>query len=608
MTREPSLRARTYCVLAACIILGGLAPRLDSLHLGFTVDDYAQLAMLGGRYPVARSPLQLFTFSDGSAAENRALQRTGFFPWWSHPELRISMCRPLSSALLWLDWSLFGLSPLGYHLHTLAWWLALLALLALLLRRVLPDWAALLALALFVADDGHSMLLGWIAMRNAIVATVFGLLGLWFQQRAPAGAGARARLPALLAFALALCASEYALALIGYALLIELLARPSARSRVAAAAPWAALLLAYFGLRAALGFGSYGSGMYVDPIAETDEFLRQAAVRLPVLAGDVVLSLPANFWTAGWPWVPELAARGVLPAAWAQDMLPLRRLQQWTGVLALAIFALIVRRAARAPALVRARPLMLGAPLALLPVLPALPEGRLLAPALVGWSVALAGLVYVQITGFRAAPGARAALGCAAALALAALQLTLPPWLGFIQSRLGRELARGVSASILTPKLDAPLRAGKRVLLLAAADPTTTIYIPLVRRVHGRPAPEAVQLLAGTFAPHRVFRLSPNAFVLERLHAGMTAGDAYASAFNSQPLHSGESFQVEGMRVIVERVRRGRPLRTRYELDRPLEEPEVVLLLQTASGLVRSRFPRVGESKLLPAPWPPIAR
>src|SRR5262245_27445501 len=99
MMREHRLRARTYGVLAACIVLCGLAPRLDALRIGFTVDDYAQLAMLSGEYPVARSPLQMFTFSDGSADENQALQRTGFFPWWSHPNLRISMCRPLSSLL-----------------------------------------------------------------------------------------------------------------------------------------------------------------------------------------------------------------------------------------------------------------------------------------------------------------------------------------------------------------------------------------------------------------------------------------------------------------------------------------------------------------------------
>jgi hypothetical protein len=518
------------------------------------------------------------------------------------------MFRPLSSALLWLDYSLFGLWPLGYHLHSLLWWLCMLGLLALLLRRVLPDWAGLLALALFALDDGHSMLLGWIAMRNAIVATALGLLGLWLQLRAGPDARPRAgRLAALFAFGLALCASEYALALIGYALLIELLSQPTPRARVAALAPWAGLLLGYFGLRAALGFGSYGSGMYVDPFAESDEFLRQAAVRLPVLAGDVVLSVPANFWTAGWPWTSELAARGIVPAAWANDMHPPRALQQWVGVLALAVFAWVVRRAARAPALGAARFLMFGAPLALLPLLPALPEGRLLAPAVLGWSVALAGLVHAQVASVRAAPGARAALGCAAALALTALQLTLPPWLGFLQSRLGVELARGVSASILTPALDPPLRAGKRVLLLAAADPTTTIYIPLMRHIHARPAPRAVQLLSGTFAPQRMRRLAPNVFVLERLHAGMTAGDAYASAFNSQPLHSGERFQVEGLRVRVERVRRGRPLRTRYELDLPLDDPRVVLLLQTARGLIRARFPAVGESRVFLPPWPPRA-
>src|SRR5688572_33254627 len=103
--------------------------------------------MMRDLFPVPRAPLQLYTFVDGSAAEQRALVDSGFLPWWSHPALRISMCRPLASALMWLDLELFGLDARAYQLHGLLWWLLLLALFALLARRLLPAPAALLALA-----------------------------------------------------------------------------------------------------------------------------------------------------------------------------------------------------------------------------------------------------------------------------------------------------------------------------------------------------------------------------------------------------------------------------------------------------------------------------
>jgi len=51
--------------------------------------------------------------------------------------------RPLSYFSLWLDWRLFGLNPLGYHLHALALLLASGLLLVELIRRITQDstWA-----------------------------------------------------------------------------------------------------------------------------------------------------------------------------------------------------------------------------------------------------------------------------------------------------------------------------------------------------------------------------------------------------------------------------------------------------------------------------------
>ena len=112
------MRSRTYWLVV--LLLGGLGLsfRWPALRTGFIVDDYAQLSMMQGTYPVPRAPLALFTFSNGSLRDNDTLRASGFFPWWSQSDLRISLFRPLASALMWLDRALFGGDAFAYHLHS----------------------------------------------------------------------------------------------------------------------------------------------------------------------------------------------------------------------------------------------------------------------------------------------------------------------------------------------------------------------------------------------------------------------------------------------------------------------------------------------------------
>ncbi len=597
------MKARTYAISAACIIILSAYLHTDTLKVGFVADDFAQIAMMRGLYPVPRAPLSLFTFSDGSAADNQALRDSGFFPWWSHPDLRISMWRPLSSALMWLDLSLFGLNSLAYHLHSFFLWLVMLVLLALLFHRLLPPIAALLALSLFVLDEPHALLLGWIAMRNAILATIFSLLALLLRHRALDNNGQGKRWPSLLAYALALLSGEYAIAFVGYLLLLEFVHSRGTKDRILAVIPWATLLVVYFIGRASLGFGSYASGTYINPFTETIAFAREAGARLPVLVGELVLGIRSNFWTSSVPWGVELAQLGIIPSLYANDMLPMRQLLERIGLFALVIFTLVVVVATRSDIGRRARFLFLGAPLALVPVLSPLPESRVLLPALVGFSAMFAMFLYASVTAWRSGKGrVRAALGLALGIPLLLTQTASGYYFGCFEVRYGFDLANRVRGSILDPKLDMPLDSAKRVLLFSAADATTSIYVPLVRKVYKRTAPDSVYLLTSTLAPHRLSRVGSNAFVLDRLHLAYTPGDAYSSTFNSQPLRVGQRFSVAGMQVKVERVFQGRPIRTLFILDRSLDDPRVLALVQTSNGLKRVAFPPVGRDMIVPPP------
>jgi hypothetical protein len=413
--------------LTACALIAvGIWMRWPVLYTGFTVDDYAQLAMMDGSYPVPRAPLKLFTFSDGSRDENTRLREVGFFPWWSDPELRVSLMRPLSSALMWFDRRVLGVDPFAYHLHSLVWWIAMLLAISQLLRRVIPGWASVVALGLLIVHPAHTVLLGWIANRNALVATTFVVLGLLAQLRAQRTVSRTFYLIAAGAYALGLLASEYAAATLMYGVALSAFGPAAPARRGRALAIWCACGAAYIVLRAALGFGTHASNMYLDPLREPLAFAAGALSRLPVLMGDAVLAVRSNWWSGGFPWARELADHGWLPQRWADDLRSLRHVQVGIGVVACLVYAAVVWRVRR-PEL---RFLALGAALALVPCAASLPESRLMLAALIGWSAVLSHEFLQRLRAWRAAPDARAAVSCGLFGCLLLSAALLPVWSG----------------------------------------------------------------------------------------------------------------------------------------------------------------------------------
>ena len=591
----------SYLIIAATLLM-----RWPVLETGFSVDDYAQLAMMRGYYPVTRAPLSLFTFSDGSQRENQLLRAAGFFPWWSHAELKVSLMRPLSSALMWFDLQLFDRDEYAYHLHSACWWVAMMIAAQALLAGLLPGWASTIALALFSVHPAHNLLLGWIANRNAIVATTFALLGLLTQIRAQASGQRSLHGLSVLAYVLALGAGEYAVGYLVYAVMLSV--RQSAKQPLRRLLPWAAAFGGYVIVRAALGYGTHASGMYIDPVREPVAFLSAAFQRLPVLVGDAVLAMRSTWWSAGFPWASQLVDAGLLTEAQAGDLHPLRWAQWSVGLLACGIAAWLIRRALRSsatPASSPVRAFALGLPLAFVPALASLPESRLMLPAVLGWAVLLARELTHAIRQLRAEPQRARALPAAVLLALAALEHALPLSYASAELREFPAVASAVRSSMLAPELDALAGPDKLVLLASAADPTTTIYLSLARRWYGHKGPATCQLLMGGYGPLRLTRVARAAFELQRLRTGYTGFDVYAAAFNRLPLHVGDRFQSGSLSVEVLETLDGRPLRARYVLHTPVDDDSVVLLTQTRAGLEKVELPALGESiTLAPAELP----
>ena len=83
--------------------------------------------------------------------------------------------------------------------------------------------------------------------------------------------------------------------------------------------------------RAGLGYGSSGSGMYLDPVHEPIAFVPQALQRYPVLMGDAVLAVRSSWWSGGFPWARQLVDAGWFSPLWAADLRPLRAVNLVAG-------------------------------------------------------------------------------------------------------------------------------------------------------------------------------------------------------------------------------------------------------------------------------------
>jgi hypothetical protein len=561
----------------ACVALG-VALALPALATPFTLDDFFQIAALEGAAPVPIRWWELYTFSPADAGRREALVAGGVLPWWTSPHLRLAFFRPLSSALVVLDHAVFGRHAALWHLHTLAWWAGVLLAAALLFRRALPAGAGVLALALFAIDDAHWMPIGWAAARNGLVALLPALLGLvahvrWREQGWRAGA-----LLGPGGLAVGLAGGEGALGVLGYLVAFEALGRPRDRwpRRLAALAPYGALLLAYAAVRAATGAGVSGSGTYFDPVADPAGFARAAAGRVPALAGGLLLGVPAELWEA----VPRarvaMVALGLgalaLAAAWlraALGRLPedQARATRWLGA---------------------------GALLALVPGAGAMLGERVLLPASLGSAAVIAVLLRDGLQRWRQARGgglrARSLPGLAL-LVLAVPNLVLAGPLLVGKLLLWKQFADRTREGVC----EAPLDRGsaQRVLVVWAQDPTLAVFGGAARWFHCPGGTTSWSLLSIAPQPQTLTRSAPDELTLISEETPLLGGP-WELLFRApgQPMQPGQSFtQESGLRITVEAARNGRPTRLRVRVP-----PDLRLLVGRDQKLAALPALSVGES------------
>jgi hypothetical protein len=561
------------------LLLGlGVVLFWPALRAPFFLDDYMQAAMVGGTFPSPRfGAFDLYDFvNDGNRA---LLYERGVLPWWAEPNLQIRFLRPLSSALLWVDHTVFAGSPLPQHVHSLLWWVATVFAARALYRRLLAPRVALMATILFALAPCHTFPIAWLANREALVSIAFGIpaFDAYLKWR-DAGRLRHAALATGL-FALSMAGGEYALCFGGYVLAFELVTGGQRLGRRALGlVPFVAPAVAYMFVRFALGYGAHGSGYYADPFLQPAQFLHAVPRRAAILLAEGWGGLHGLVFdddTPSWELAVVVVA-GVAVLAW-----PFRRM---------------LEKLDEAPRRT-AKWLLLGAHLSLIPVLAAAPAPRLLGPMLLGLAPAIA-LLLDQAWFPEVLPERR---GGAEFFGLVALGLGFAhfvhgpatSWLmsrEFLQSS---ERAMSRSAALAERR---PESSGSEVLVVRGM--FNSFILPFSLDAEGHPSKGRWRVLTQT---GHVLALRRDARTVDLIvppdKCLYPKGVANLFRADSSPIPVGATLRIPDARVTVLEVGPLGPRSARFVFDGDIDAPGRIWINDAIEGLEDVTMPPVGFGK-----------
>ncbi len=568
---------------AAFAVLGlSFALGLPSLNIGFFLDDHVHRYAMRGLPGPARG-LHLFDFTPQDPAELAVFIRAGPYPWWTSPTLHMRFFRPLSSALSWVDWGLWREVAWAQHLHSLCWHLGVVAAGWLVLRRLLPGAAGPVALLLFAIAESHFLPAAWLSNRNALVAGACALLGLAAHLRWRRDGWAPGAVLSGLGLVGAVASAEVGVGFLVYPLALEWLGpQASWRQRLRGSAPALLVGAAYVVTYKLGGYGSRGSGVYLDPSAEPLAWLLAAPVRWLVLVGNALGNAPVDLWQPLPALQGFIVGESVLIVVLALFLL--RR--TWAGL------AATERPVARA--------LGVAALLALLPTVSTFPMARLVFPASLGAAAWLAWLVRDL---FR-----RRARAWLAVVAVVHVLLPVVYWVTVADVYAGiAERANQVAHTMEVPRD----WQGLRVVVLQSPDPGAFLITPLQRAVEVGTFPRTWWTLSMQEQDLRVTRTDERTLEVEPV-GGRWLDTLYEQVVRTMatPFSVGDRVPLDGASVEVLAAQDGHPTRIRLQLDVPLESPGLLFLEWREGTFRRWTPPGPGASTLVrhqPGPMAPDA-
>ena len=584
---------RRAALIAALLVLAGVANNLRSLGWGFVYDDYAHRLFL--RHPEDNAPARpwsLYDWGDCPGPED-PFYESGALPWWTSPDFKVRFFRPVASLSILLDYVLYDDWAPGYHLTSLILYAMFLALAFKLYRDLgAPGSAALWALALLALEDAHFLPVGWIANRNTLLASLFtiaALLGVHHHHRKGHGAYL---LLAGFCFLLACGSKESALAAYPIVALYLLLfdrcgATTSPSQRVGrllrCRAFWVFTFLTagYLTFYLFAGYGSH-SVVYPTPWSDPAGYLN----RLVVLAPVALLSLFFGFVADVLPDHPQL----ILPVV-------------GTGVLLLSATAFILFRAIR---LTRLSGLALGwIVFSLLTEAGGDLSDRLLMNASVGTAL-LVGLFFESLRPLRDCLAARQypRVILAGVLLLTGLVVSVPSTA--LRSHFFMQLAGGDTKAIVEAPIDLGAPPPRDVFLLNSPSSMLALSMSATWRASHDDRDTRIFALQMCRRALTWTRLDDKSMALTSGGTPFCTGrfERILCADRSSP-PPGATYRTVAFTATVVKVDEAGIRKVRFRFEKSVDDASYCFLGWQEGRLTRITPPSVGETVLLPQVEPP---
>lgn len=606
-----SLPAATLYYLAL-ILLITLAVTLPAVNDGLSRDDFYHRNYLLGNATLptesnttAPKLLEvtqtLFSFFNGDKNANLTEgKRLGWIPWWASSQLKIDFWRPIAAVSHWIDYKLWPDHPSLMHLHNIFWYLALATCVSVLFVKLgIKSSTLLLGTGLYALDASHSEAVAWIANRNILISTTFGLLSLTFllnhlsPKRNPLFL-----IASLIFLILALLSAEGGIAILPFMILATLMhENASIKNRFLIIISIVLIFVSWQIAYRAAGYGASHSGVYLDPIKEARSFLENGLIQWPILLMDQITGLESlQILLSDSALKIQAIIAYVFCIVFFVLLLPMIRQSR------LAVFFLLTGCAALIPA---------GTTI--------LTGGRLMFFA----GISLTGLMALYIDGlFRNAlwvPNHRG-YKITAKLLVALLLLSQVSANGFIwynqvSSKLGKN--EEVKISKYTDFSHLSYTHKSTIVYLNPPLAFDMMYVPDKLKALGKPIPKEISILASGISSLKITRKSENVITIEcelndcpldarsevgrdgkpaTLANGMQRLDTFFSASDAAVLDSTSHNQ---MRIqIIKRHANGLPKEIEYQFIHNLSDTNYVLVYwdNTSDQIKLWTPPSIGES------------
>lgn len=562
--------------IVAVLIAVGL--NLPSVPTGWYLDDLfhrAQFLEVGPLTDASNMTHRMFDFLSGDPEELRTYKDLGVLPWWAEDNLKIRFWRPLSSFTHVVDYALWPDSGPLMHAHNVAWLAVVVLSVAAVYRRLIPvPLVAGLAATLYALDDAHGMPVAFLANRNALIATSFGVISLWLHDRYRRYRRFRrdgwspSALLSPLAFLAALLGGESGIGispyLLGYALFIE---RQRGVAALATVAPHAIIGLLWLGVYKMGGYGTYGSGFYLDPLGEPMEWFAHFLVRAPLLLLGQWFVPPSSFAFA---WTPDQMLGVAI-----------------VGVGFLAILLAFLRPILKADPV--ARFFTFGMLLSVVPITAGFPHDRLLFFVGIG-AMGLLAMLLVRLFDHSVTSGVGRVFGWA--LIVVHVIIAAPFQLVMSTSIASQE---PVYAGPPRSLPDEPALEAQRLVVVNPPNEFYGQYTLSVLLFDERPAPRNILMLAPGISALAIERLSDTTLSIEAERGWQGSEFDILYRARNHPVPEDYHVELTGVRIdVVSLTDDGRPKRVEFSFERELEHASLRWVRYESGRYVPFEIPATG--------------